>query len=190
MGAYTDWIEREAPLAEGRGGEKVVAMAEKVAASISEEGADGITALMLLRFLRRMISLKPLTEITEADEWRRDGELERCVRCSSMTRKGRRISDQGRCIGTDIDSGMPYWDEDIEAIVDSLYPIELPYYPPTEPEYKVFTRVRPGFDGREYIYVQTPTGKTLRMGQTVLRGERVVSARFTDNGVELATERA
>ena len=190
MGIYSEWVEREGRLAEGEDSRRLVELASRIAEELSGEGMDGISAIMLLRFLRRMISLKPLTEIGEEDAWRKDGEEERCVRCSSMVRRDGRISDQGRCIGTDIDSGMPYWDEDVEAIVDSLYPISLPYYPPTEPEYKVFTRVRPGFDGREYIYVQTPSGRTLRMGQTVLRDERVVSARFTDNGVELETRKA
>lgn len=118
--------------------------------SIADEGHSGFSIGVMMNILTRLVDGKPLSPITEEDEWRSeignyDSEVisSQCCRYSSLFKDthpdGTIIyTDMNRSVGVYINSDVTYTSSLIREIVDELYPITLPYYPSSK-RYHVYT---------------------------------------------------
>lgn len=146
--------------------------------SILDEGHSGFSIGVMMNILTRLVDGKPLSPITEDDEWGPeigypDSEVisSQCCRYSALFKDthpdGTIIYiDVNRSVGVYINSGATYTSSLVREIVDELYPITLPYYPSSK-SYLVYTEdiltdeKNGDFDTVAVYSLLTPEGDTV-----------------------------
>ena len=134
-----NFVDKEIELAIKNGDEYSIPCylsAQKAMHSLIEDEHSGASIIFTQGILDRLINYKPLSPITEKDEFIELSNKisgEQCCRCSSLFRYKNGNSwvytDIDRVTAVDIISGTYYHHKVVDKIVDNLYPIELPYYP-------------------------------------------------------------
>ena len=181
------WAEKEIDLAskkEDNYGKLCYNSALKAYNSLLEDGHSGMSWGFTRNILIRLMKNLPLSPITEEDfkldENRREDESEwltecglkssiQCPRMTSLFREERLdgkviYHDTQRVIGVE-SNGLTYRGGGCAKYVDELFPITLPYYPPINNEYYVYTedflldKKNGDYDHLAYLYIKTPEGK-------------------------------
>ena len=180
------WAEKEIELAstkEDDYGKLCYNSALKAYNSLVEDNHSGMSWNITKNILIRLMKNLPLSPITEEDfkleenrydepEYLKECGLKSDIQCPRMTSLFRyetldgkvTYHDTQRVIGVDI-NGHTYHGGGCAKYVDELFPITLPYYPPTNNEYYVYTedflldKKNGDYDHLAYLYVKTPEGK-------------------------------
>lgn len=210
-----DWAKREVELAcanEGCYGKACYNSALKAYASLASDGHSGMSIGITRNILNRLISHKPLTPLTgEDDEWDytiTDDE-------ESMTINGYRtyqnkrysalfkyVYNDGRIRYSDVDQFITYDVNDssncgwhcgyINRRLEHLFPITMPYTPPSEPikVYKEDFLVDPAngdFDTVGIMYLELPDGT--KQNINIFLAEDVLNKEFVEITKEEYLER-
>ena len=192
MGNLVDWAEKEIELAckkenpewDGKSfdyGCACYQSALKAFKSLCEDGHSGMSIGFTQNILNRLIDGKCLTPIEDTDDvWneldaRENGEKHyQCKRMSSLFKD---VHDDGtityhdndRQVGIDT-NGLSYHSGRVSKIVNKMFPITMPYFPPNKP-YRVYSEeflVDPkngDYDTWAYLYVMTPEGERIELNQ-------------------------
>ena len=142
---------------------------------LCDDGHSGMSWGITKNILIRLMNGIPLTPITDEDfkiENARidDSNGEKTIQCSRMSSLFKEISVDGNvtyhginrviCKNDESDKGG-FYSRMVSNIVNNMFPITMPYYPPDEP-YKVivndflFDEKHGDFDTRGILYVITP----------------------------------
>lgn len=110
--------------------------------SLVEDEHSGMSIRITKGILDRLIDGKPLAPLTgENDEWRYDYTNDKGVKCFQNKRMSAffrdaypdgtvKYTDLDRSYCIDINDGITYSSGLVRDVVDELYPISLPYFPP------------------------------------------------------------
>lgn len=112
---------------------------------LCKQGHSGMSIGFTRNILNRLISVKPLTPIEDTEDvWnvveRRDGKvMYQCKRMSSLFKTvyedGKvTYSDNDSCVCVDCETGATYGSGLVRRIYEEMYPVTLPYMPPTYPD--------------------------------------------------------
>ena len=194
-----EWAEREIRIAckKERGNKPegewdyVVACYEsayKVFQSLLEDGHSGMSIVITKNILNRLIDGKPLTPIEDdPDIWKHvnttnEFESYQCKRMSSLFKDVDsdgtvRYSDVGRYNCVDINEpDITYTDTLVAEIIDEMFPITMPYMPPTYP-IKVYTEdfltdpANGDYDTKGVFYILHPNGERTEINRFFKEGE-------------------
>lgn len=158
----TDWAENEVKIAckrenpDRKEGEwdygcSCYESALKAYKSLMADGHSGASFGFTKNILIRLLNEKPLTPIADTEDvWskvtdRQDGYSDyQCNRLGSLFKRvyeNGKITyrDNNRAVGIDIENNTGYTSGLVSDIIDEMFPIEMPYNPPTN-AYKVYTR--------------------------------------------------
>ena len=139
---------------------------------IKESGHSDLGSGIVVDLLTRMLKELPLTPITDedfpdaivligGDGYLRDHNLEYSIPCRRMDSLYKEKTLDGKVYYTDTNRFVCYDEKDPtfayicsrgERVVDKMFPITMPYYPPTK-KYMVM------FRGSKPIWVETPEGE-------------------------------
>ena len=139
---------------------------------IKESGHSDLGSGIVVDLLTRMLKELPLTPITDedfpdaivligGDGYLRDHNLEYSIPCRRMDSLYKEKTLDGKVSYTDTNRFVCYDEKDPkfayicnkgERVVDKMFPITMPYYPPTK-KYVVM------FRGSKPIWVETPEGE-------------------------------
>lgn len=146
--------------------------------SLCGDGHSGMSISVTRNILDRLIKHQPLTPIEDAEDvwtehfWEREDDQNRLYQCNRMTCFRKHVypdgtiiySDNERAYGVNMNNHECTYHSGLTTrIVDELYPIAMPYYPPNRP-FKVYTEeflfdARNGdFDTVHIHYIRTPEG--------------------------------
>lgn len=186
MSETKTWAEREVDLAFPKSEKKddtyynrmCAESALKALRSLLEDNHSGLSISVTMDILKRLVDHKPLTELTGCEEeW---GESEH--RKNSICYQNKRYSalfkdvyDDGAMVYHDVNRVVIYdihnpevpWSNGFVArIIDEMFPISMPYYPPETP-YRVyredilFDPKNGDYDTIALLYVITPEGENI-----------------------------
>jgi len=152
--------------------------AYKAFKSLLEDNHSGMSIGFTKNILNRLIDGKCLTPIEDTEDvWndisRESGKTQyQCKRMSSLFKD---VLDDGTVKYYDIDriivedqNGMTWHNNGASRLVDKMFPITMPYFPPNEP-YRVYSEdflVDPkngDYDTWAYLYVMTPEGEKIEL---------------------------
>lgn len=139
---------------------------------IKESGHSDLGSGIVVDLLTRMLNDLPITPITDedfpysivmigGDEYLRDHNLKCSIPCRRMDSIYKEETIDGKVSYTDTNRFVCYDEKDPkfaytcntgERVVDKMFPITMPYYPPTK-KYVVM------FRGSKPIWVKTPEGE-------------------------------
>lgn len=146
--------------------------------SLMEDGHSGYSIGMTREILYRLLMNKPLTPIEDIDDnWtectciRDDRMSYQCKRMSSLFKDvytdGRvEYHDVNRVYCVNDESGVTYHNGFVSNIIHGMFPIKMPYNPPTNP-FKVYCRdylydpTNGDFDTIAILRIETPVGGTI-----------------------------
>ena len=96
----------------------------------SKQGHSNHSAHYVISVLERVLNFLPITPLTgEDDEWEKENDgIYRNKRCMRVIRENGIAYDTMGKVFSD-DGGKTWWSN-----INSLTPVEFPYFPPTEPE--------------------------------------------------------
>lgn len=171
-----EWAENEIKLAKGEAGEydkDMLDSALRVYVKLFKEGHTGYSFGRTTEIVKRLLEKKPLTAIKDLpEEWKcvYDGDERTdyiCKRRSSLIKlvsKDGTITydDLDRTICIDISTGDTHRLRLGKEIINTLYPIEMPYYPPLG-YFKVFYEKLDEPDGIEFKYLIKPDGEKVTL---------------------------
>lgn len=173
MGDLKKWAMKEIELAKKSGCDEymngVFNSALKSVIALYEDGHTGLSASITRTVVDRLITMKPLTELTgDDDEWTETHRNEYVSyqnnRCSSVFKKVHpdgsiTYSDVDRIRCIDVNTNCSFYSGSVADVVDRvLPPITMPYLPRTSP-IKVYTedflyeRGNGDFDTRGIFYL-------------------------------------
>ena len=155
--------------------------------SLYEDGHSGLSIQVTQIMLNRLIDGKPLTAIEDIPEnwsepYQTTNSMEEngvwkyaCKRMSDLFKTvypdGKvEYLDMNRDIAVDINSEVTYGWGGATRLVNELFPIKFPYYPPTKP-YKVYVEdfltdpEHGDFDTVGYFYIITPDGERVEVNK-------------------------
>lgn len=195
------WAEREIAIAckreRSESGEKgwdygcaCYESAHKAYKSLLKDGHSGFSIGLTQQILNRLIEGKPLTPIEDTpDVWNdiRDYHEEEGYtdyQCKRMSALFKYVYSDGRILykdvdawmGVDIDNGSTYHSGLVRRIMDEMYPIAMPYYPPDKPT-KVYCsdfltdRKNGDFDTLAIFYAIRPDGESIEINRFFKGGE-------------------
>ena len=193
MSDMLKWAEEEIELASNKQddyGRLCYKSALKAYTSLLEDNHSGMSWGFTQNILIRLMKNLPLSPITEEDfnlaenqyeedtEWLKNCGLKRTIQCPRMVSLFREETldgkvtyhDTRRIIGVD-SNGHTYRGGGCAKYVDELFPITLPYYPPTNNEYYVYTedflldKKNGDYDHLAYLYIKTPEGKEVLLNK-------------------------
>lgn len=152
---------------------------------ILEDNHSGLSFGITRRILQRLMKNLPLTPIEDTpDVWsgnqsKNDKTGETTCQCSRMPSLFKTVHPDGKVTYSDIDRTYTYDRSDPDGhwrsglgsrIVDELFPIPMPYYPP-EGEYAVACetyltdRENGDYDTRAYLFVTAPDGTVTQINR-------------------------
>ena len=150
----------------------------KALKSLEGDNHSGYSIMVTKSILNRMIDGKPLSPITEENaEWQEDGPYHenddvrhfRSGRYSAFFKDvyadGKaRYTDVNRATSCDVSDPWSYFTSaGTMDVVDSLFPITMPYYP-YDKKYVVYVHdIEEGL--RQYLYVITPEGDKVELNK-------------------------
>lgn len=192
-----DWAKREVEIAckkeapDRKSGEwdygcACYESALKAYESLTEDGHSGLSWSFTRSILTRLMNGKPLTPIEDVPEvWNDIYCSSRCLcehyQCKRMSSLFKDVYDDGTIVYTDIDraycvnidnENTSYYSRLAIDILDELYPITMPYYPPQKP-FKIvadefLSNSKNGdFDHVALLYLITPEGKRVELNKYV-----------------------
>lgn len=146
--------------------------------SLMEDGHSGMSIGFTKDILNRLIMGKPLIPITDDDDiWANEMSYERngekSIQCNRMSSLFKHIKEDGSVTYSDVsrvicvninDSNNRYHSGLIDKIINEMFPINLPYMPPTKPfyvyceEFLYNTDDKADFDTVGVFHVITPFG--------------------------------
>ena len=187
-----DWAKREVEIASKRErGDKPESewdygcacydSALKAFESLCGDGHSGFSIGITKGILNRLIDGKPLTPIEDTEDvWnvvdRRDGKvMYQCKRMSSLFKTvyedGKvTYSDNDSCVCVDCETGATYGSGLVRRIYEEMYPVTLPYMPPTYPD-KVYCtdlltdRKNGDFDTVGIFHIVKPNGEKIEVNR-------------------------
>ena len=187
-----DWAKREVEIASKRErGDKPESewdygcacydSALKAFESLCGDGHSGFSIGITKGILNRLIDGKPLTPIEDKEDvWnvvdRRDGKvMYQCKRMSSLFKTvyedGKvTYSDNDSCVCVDCETGATYGSGLVRRIYEEMYPVTLPYMPPTYPD-KVYCtdlltdRKNGDFDTVGIFHIVKPNGEKIEVNR-------------------------
>lgn len=184
-----EWVEEEIRLACDIKDEYTIACydsAMKAYKSLTKDGHSGVSIAITRGILNRLIDMKPLTAIEDVPEvwkdismWRSDESIVEQYQCKRMTSLFKDIYDDGTVKFTDVDrvscinlnNPIISWHCRLgNNIVDELFPIEMPYYPTSEP-YKLYSEdflldpENGDYDTQGFFYLITPNGEKIEVNK-------------------------
>lgn len=174
------WAEEEIKLAKeeaGGYGKECLDSAFKAYMKMFKEGHAGYSFGETTEILQRLLEKKPLTAIKDIPEsWRKAYEHEDRVDyvCNRMPSLIKSVYSDGRVEYNDMSRGycIDYDTGDADRLsvgrelLNQLYPIEMPYFPPLG-YYKIYYKPRNSTD--EFIYLIKPDGERVDLnGWTTL----------------------
>ena len=152
------------------------ASAYKAFKSLLRDEHSGMSIKFTQAILNRLINGKPLTAIEDTpDEWNlvTDGKYQ-ATRMSSLfkdvDKSGTTYTDIDRFVCIDINNASSWTNGFISRILNKEFPIELPYYPYTDP-YKVYVeevlsdKNNGDFDTLAIYYVIDPKGNKVQINR-------------------------
>lgn len=143
--------------------------------SLMEDGHSGYSIGMTREILYRLLMDKPLTPIEDTDDAWNDttcvGDDYTSYQCKRMSSLFKDVYTDGRVKYHDVnmvccvddDNGATYHNGFISNIIHEMFPIKMPYNPPTKP-FKVYCRdylsnpANGDFDTIAILRVETPAG--------------------------------
>lgn len=148
---------------------------------LCKQGHSGMSIGFTRNILNRLISVKPLTPIEDTEDvWnvvdRRDGKvMYQCKRMSSLFKTvyedGKvTYSDNDSCVCVDCETGATYGSGLVRRIYEEMYPVTLPYMPPTYPD-KVYCtdlltdRKNGDFDTVGIFHIVKPNGEKIEVNR-------------------------
>ena len=154
--------------------------AYKAFKSLLEDNHSGMSIGFTKNILNRLIDGKCLTPIEDTEDiWndisKESGETTyQCKRMSSLFKDVLddgtvKYHDTNRTILED-QNGMTWSNGDASRLIDKMFPITRPYFPPNKP-YRVYSEeflVDPkngDYDTWAYLYVMTPEGERIELNQ-------------------------
>ena len=149
--------------------------------SLCGDGHSGFSICFTKQILNRLIDGKPLTPIEDTEDvWnvvdRRDGKvMYQCKRMSSLFKRVDEngvvtYSDNDSCVCVDMETGSTYGSGLVRKIYEEMYPVTLPYMPPTYPD-KVYCtdlltdRKNGDFDTVGIFYIVKPDGEKIEVNR-------------------------
>jgi len=171
--------------------------------SLCEDGHSGMSIQITKIMLDRLIEGKPLTAIEDIlENWSEPyqdtkEEIEKGIyqyNCKRMSGLFKTVYPDGKVEYLDvnrdravnINSGVTYGWGGATRLVNELFPIEFPYYPPTKP-YRVYVEdfltdpENGDFDTVGYFYIITPDGERVEVNKFIHYPDG-------DNAVEITRE--
>jgi hypothetical protein len=158
--------------------------AYKAFKSLTEDGHSGFSIGLTKNILNRLIDGKPLTPIEDTpDVWsdvmdRCDENKYTCYQCNRMSALFKYVYDDGTIKYKDIDSNysvnvdsdVSYHSGLVQRIMDELYPVTMPYYPPNKPtkfvcEEFLTDRKNGDFDTVGVLYCVRPDGEKVEINR-------------------------
>ncbi len=153
---------------------------------LCKQGHSGFSIKLTQGILNRLIDGKPLIPINDSDffegqekmiqsdeNYLKDHNLKSDLQCPRMTSLFRKETLDGKVSYTDVnrtiainERGFSYRSSLATKLVDELYPIKMPYYPPDKP-YKVhmtdflFEPKNGDFDTLAVFYIIVPEGNKI-----------------------------
>ena len=188
-----DWAEMEVELAKKKNKNDYLQgcydSALKAYKAITEDGHSGCSWNVTAGILKVLLEGKPLTMITDDDFFDEKGNpcgkldspkyleergLKSVIQCPRQcslfryeTLDGKvYYSDVSRSVTVDVEQHDNTYHSGSEKIIDELFPITMPYMPPSKP-YKVYEqeflvdKKNGGFDTKGILYVVTPDGERI-----------------------------
>ena len=159
----------------------------KALKSLAEDGHSGYSIGITKSILNRLIDGLPLSPIYDTEDvwnlaYERDGEngkirVYQCARCTQFFKHVDTVTgettynDVERVVGIDKISGSSYTSGLISGIYDELFPITMPYMPPTTrakmfTEEFLFDQKNGGdFDTEAVLHVITPDGDKIEINR-------------------------
>ena len=148
---------------------------------LCKQGHSGMSIGFTRNILNRLISVKPLTPIEDTEDvWnvvdRRDGKvIYQCKRMSSLFKRVDEngvvtYSDNDSCVCVDMETGSTYGSGLVRKIYEEMYPVTLPYMPPTYPD-KVYRtdlltdRKNGDFDTVGIFHIVKPDGEKIEVNR-------------------------
>lgn len=144
--------------------------------SLCNDHHSGFSWSITTNILMRMCKGLPLTPITEDDFKKEDGYYCQCPRMSSLFREEQ---SNGKIVYSDVrryycfeknDPNDTFTGGGVGNVLDEIFPIVLPYYPPIE-KYKVCVEtslINPNngdFDTQAIWWVKTPNGERVEINR-------------------------
>lgn len=146
--------------------------------SLLEDGHSGFSISMTKHILMRLIDGKPLTPIEDTDDvWNERGvkkvDVVKSYQCKRMSSLFKDVYSDGTVKYTDVDSSYivdvnnpnSTWSNGfVRSIIDEMFPITMPYMPPTKPievvcEELLTDRKNGDFDTMGILYAVKPDGE-------------------------------
>ena len=191
-----EWAEKEIELAckkenpdwDGKSFDYGIACyqsALKAFKSLCEDKHSGMSIQFTKAILNSLIDGKCLTPIEDTDEIWNDisdwgeskGDGIKCYQCKRMSSLFKYVNPNGDVFYKDVDratlideKGMAWHNGMATRLIDSMYPITMPYFPPHEP-YKIHEEtflVDPAngdYDTWGYLYLITPDGERVELNK-------------------------
>lgn len=149
---------------------------------LTKDGHSGMSFRITKNILIRLMNNLPLRPITDEDfvsPCSPNPEDKSSIQCSRMSSLYRNeapngkvtYTDVNRCYGIDIHNpNITYVSGEISKIINSLFPITMPYYPTVE-KYKVYSedfltdRANGDYDTKGYFYCITPIGEKVEINR-------------------------
>lgn len=144
--------------------------------SLCNDHHSGFSWSITTNILMRMCKGLPLTPITEDDFKKEDEYYEQCPRMSSLFREEQ---SNGKIVYSDVNRYYCFEKNDpkntftgggVGKVLDEIFPIVLPYYPPTE-KYKVCVEIslinpkNGDIDTQAIWWVQAPNGERVEINR-------------------------
>lgn len=156
--------------------------AHKAFKSLMEDGHSGFSIGLTKNILNRLIDGKPLTPIEDTPDIWSDcidsGKDFISYQCNRMSSLFKYIYDDGTVKYKDIDSNyavnvdgdVGYQSGLVQRIMDELYPVTMPYYPPNNPtkfvcEVFLTDRKNGGIDTVGVLYCVRPDGEKVEINR-------------------------
>lgn len=174
MSMMLEWAEEEIRRAkeeEDKYATECLDSALRAFKSLMKDGHTGYSLAFTTEIIKRLLERKPLSSITDSPEnWVKvqlfeNSTLYQCERMPSLFKteyaNGEvKYNDCERVYVVDIQTGDTFASREGQEIVNELYPIEMPYYPPLG-YFKIYT------DGLFYKYLIEPGGKKVTLDMEV-----------------------
>lgn len=159
--------------------------------SLCGDGHSGMSISITRNILDRLIKHQPLTPIEDTEDvwtekfWKREDDQNRLYQCNRMTCFWKHVYPDGTIIYSDnervcgVNMNNPeciYYSGLATRIVDEMYPIAMPYYPPNQPymvytEEFLFDKRNGDFDTVHIHYIQTPEGDKVDVNRVFTESE-------------------
>lgn len=193
MGSLYDWAKGEVAIACKREnpdwkegdfdyGCNIYQSALKAFKSLTEDGHTNNSIVFTQRILNRLIDGKCLTPIEDTDDVWDSSRIDiqenyTCYQCNRMSSLFKYVYDDGHIEYHDVErtvkidqNGMAWNSGLTSRLVNELYPISMPYYPPSEP-YRVYVedflydKNNGDYDTVGIVYLTTPEGERVDIGR-------------------------